>query len=571
MPVPGRIRFADCELDLGAFELRREGQAQPVEPQVFELLVYLARHPGRLISKDELIEQVWGGRNVSDAALSSRIKSARRAIGDDGEQQRFIRTVHGRGFRFAADVVSDAQPATPDPVIQTAVAQPQISEPPTNPRETRPATPVALAAGVGLVVAIAVLVIASLWRPTVSAPHLSVAVLPFASAANDPDTTSQADMLVEAITTRLSQKTDLPVVSRGASFAYKGKPMEPRAVGRDLNVRYVVSGSLRRVADDIQVDVQLIDVERSGELWAARPTYSQVDRALAPDRLAYRIAQSVEIRMLAAESSRIRHERPDKPDAVDLTTRGYVLLNKRMTVEINEQALHLFEAALAQDPNSVSALLGLARTNLDRVTNQWSPQSDRTLLLDRADEALRRVIMLAPNMSFAQRIRGGVLRARGDPDQAIAAFTRAIELDSNDANAHAELGRTKIDVGLAAETIGHIENALRINSNDRSIVFWYFWAGQAAVHLGDGETAAKWLRRAIEANPTYANPLPWLAVACVFAGRDDDARRYLDQLERVRPGMTISGWDAAYRRRNPIVAAQLERTYAALRQLGVPE
>jgi tetratricopeptide (TPR) repeat protein len=361
------------------------------------------------------------------------------------------------------------------------------------------------------------------------------------------------------------------VISRATASAYRGKAAEPRAVGRDLNVRYVISGSVHRVADDIQVDVQLVDVGQGGELWAARQAYPQAEQALALDRLAYRLTQAMEVKLLAAEGRRSRQERPDNPSAADLTTRGFDLLNRRMTAELNQQALALFEAALLQDPNAVSALLGLARNNLNLAINQWVPEQERGARLDRADEAVRRAITLAPNVSFAQRIRGGILRARGDAEQAIAAFARAIELDPNDAAAHAEIGRTKIDVGLAGETIAHIEQALRISPDDRDVAFWYFWAGQAAVHVGDGETAIAWLRKAIEASPNYTNPLPWLAVAYVFAGRHDDARRYMEQLERIRPGMTISGWDAAYRRRNPVVVAQLQRTYAALSLLGVPE
>jgi DNA-binding winged helix-turn-helix (wHTH) protein/TolB-like protein/Flp pilus assembly protein TadD len=557
--VSTRIRFADCELDMATFELRRDGQRQAVEPQVFDLLVYLARHPDRLISKDELIEKVWGGRAVSDAALSSRIKSARRAIGDDGDQQRLIRTVHGRGFRFVGDILGESQPAT----VQVPGRWPALR------RRLGTVPPTALATAVGLfVVSVALIIMITSRAP---APPMSIAVLPFASSPGEGEVARQAEMLVDAITTRLSQRADLFVISRATTSVYRGNGAEPRAVGRDLNVRYVISGSAHRLADDIQVDVQLVDVGQGGELWAARQAYPQAEQALALDRLAYRLTQAMEVKLLATESRRSRQEHRDNPSAADLTTRGFDLLNRRMTAELNQQALALFEAALVQDPNSVSALLGLARSNLNLAINQWVPQSERGARLDRADEAVRRAITLAPNVSFAQRIRGGILRAGGDTEQAIAAFARAIELDPNDAAAHAEIGRTKIDVGLAGETIAHIEQAVRINPEDRDVAFWYFWAVQAAVHVGDGETAIAWLRKAIEASPNYTNPLPWLPVAYVFAGRHDDARRCMEQLERIRPGMTISGWDAAYRRRNPVVVAQLERTYAALRLLGVPE
>jgi tetratricopeptide (TPR) repeat protein len=306
-------------------------------------------------------------------------------------------------------------------------------------------------------------------------------------------------------------------------------------------------------------------------LWAGRPSFSRSDQAEVHDRIAARLVQAVEIRLMDVESRRGRRERPDAPDAEDLATRGYALVNGRVTAETNEQALRLFEAALAQDGKSIGALLGLARTELNAVTNQWAPADERAARLDRIEAAVNRAVALSPDNSFGQRIRGGLMRARGEPEQAIAAFTRAIELDPNDAAAHAELGRTKIDVGLARETIGHIEEAVRINPHDRDLAFWYFWAGQAAVHVGDADQAVLWLRKAIEAHPNYINPLPWLAIAYALQGRDEEARRCIDQFRAARPNFTISGWDAAYRRTHPAVVAQLEPTREVLRRLNVPD
>jgi DNA-binding winged helix-turn-helix (wHTH) protein len=189
--VSTRIRFADCELDLAAFELRRDGRRLAIEPQVFDLLVYLARHPDRLISKDELIEKVWGGRAVSDAALSSRIKSARRAIGDDGDQQRLIRTVHGRGFRFVGDILADTESATAQAPGGWRTLWHRLAKVP----------PIALTIAASLIVGSIALII--LIASRTSAPPLSIAVLPFASTAGETEAT---EMLVDAITTRLLQR-----------------------------------------------------------------------------------------------------------------------------------------------------------------------------------------------------------------------------------------------------------------------------------------------------------------------------------------------------------------------------
>src|SRR5688500_35839 len=200
--MPSRLRFGDVEIDLEAFELRRGGTLTPVEPQVFELVCYLARHPGRLITKGELIETVWNGRIVSDAAVASRIKSARRAIGDDGEQQRWIKTVHGRGVRFVGD---GSEPA------------PAAAE-----------------------------------RP-------SIAVPPFEALGGGAEEASLADGLTEDIITDLARVSALFVVARNFVFPYQGRKLPMPQVARELDVSYVLEGSLRRTDGRVRVTAQLID------------------------------------------------------------------------------------------------------------------------------------------------------------------------------------------------------------------------------------------------------------------------------------------------------------------------
>lgn len=576
MSSPAVIRFADCELDLSAFELRRDGRPQPIEPQVFELLAYLLAHPGRLVGRDELIDKVWGGRAISDAALSSRIKSARRAIGDDGERQVLIRTVHGRGFRFVGEVVASIEPKSPVTNQENPDGDAETVRGAMSRR--------------GLAVALSALFLAGLavlWPSLISppsssgsspgiapgavAPPFSIAVMPFTEPPGEARSDAFAERLVEAMTTRLTRMSTLFVMARGTAFAYKGKPLEPRAVGRELNVRYVVLGSMRLADRDTHIHVELIEAERGTALWAQHLHFAESDEPTTPERLASRLAQSVEARIIAAENARHLREAPEDDSPDSLALRGYAIINKRVTRDKNEEAFQLFEAALARDREHIAALLGYARTALNKVLNHWSAPSERADWLGRVDDALLRAITLIPSSPSAHRIRGSMLRARNEPEQAIAAFEHVIDLDPNDAAAHAELGRTKIDVGLASETIGHVEQAIRINPSHRDVVFWYFWAGQAAVHLGDGEKALHWLRRAIEVNPSYRNPVPWLVVAYGYLERDEEARRYLDQFTLARGQITISDWGAAYRRANPVVRVQLERMYAVLRRLGVPE
>jgi len=342
-------------------------------------------------------------------------------------------------------------------------------------------------------------------------------------------------------------------------------------VGHELEVRYVASGSLRHGDDGTAVAVQLAEAERGAQLWAETVVYGRAELISAQDQIAAGIARALGIEMISAESERSRRERPDNPDALDLAMRGRALHLGRVTPEVNRHALGLFEAAVALDADCVWGLIGIARTHLSHVLNEWKPRGDRAGRLDRAEQAINRAIALAPMDSFAQRTRGALLRARGDPEQAIAAFERAIAINPNDSFARAELGRTMIDVGQAAQGLMQIERAMRLSPRDRLIGVWYFWAGQAAVHAGDGKVASKWLRKAIEDNPAYLNPLPWLAAALAFIGREDEARPYMDEYLRRRPHFRLANWDSAYERRHPVVLVQRERIVTALRRLGVPE
>ena len=215
--MPPRLRFGDVEIDVDAFELRRGGTLCPVEPQVFELVCYLARNAGRLVTKDELIEAVWNGRIVSDATLASRIKSARRAIGDDGEQQKWIRTIHGRGVRFVGEL------ATEPTVVQAAEAP------------GRPA----------------------------------IAILPFQNLSGDPDDFYFADGVAEEITAALSRMRSLIVIARSSTLRYRDQPVELARVGQELGVRYLVQGSVRRAAGAIRINAQLVEAASGAQIWAS--------------------------------------------------------------------------------------------------------------------------------------------------------------------------------------------------------------------------------------------------------------------------------------------------------------
>lgn len=553
----------------------REGEREVrLRRKSLDTLAYLVANAGRLVTKDELMAAVWPTVVVTEDSLVQCVREIRRAIEDADHS--WLKTVPGRGYIFDMPV---PMAIVTDPTEKDAEPRPLPA------RAHQGAWPFRLAVAVGAALVISVAIVS--WRavapsrPSVTlaaveestrtAPRLSIVVLPFANLSEDAGQEYLADALVEDITTELSHWRGAFVISRGSAFTYRGKASDPKVVGRELGVRYVVLGSLRRAGDEVQVNVQLVDAETGAQLWGERLDYGQADHPGAQDRIVARIARALGIELVEAESRRSLRERPTNPDAADLAMRGRAISNRPVTRERTEQARQLFEAALALDGDSVPALLGLAGAHLSLVLNQWRDNNERRPLLERAEAAVARAIVLAPGSAPAHAVRGRVLRARGEPEQAVAAFERSIELNSNDAGVHADLGRVKMDVGLAAETIGEIEQAVRLSPRDRRSYLWFFWAGLSALYTGDDEAAARWLRRAIEANPGYENPRGFLPIAYAGLGREDEARELMREFLHQRPDLRMSNWDRAYERRHPVVVAQRERIYDTLRRLGVPE
>ena len=250
---PLHLHFGEYEIDLAAFELRRNGQPCAVEPQVLELLAYLVRNAGRLVTKADLIEHVWDGRIVSDSTLASRVKSARRAIGDDGEQQRLIKTVHSRGVRFVGEVRVEVGAAE-------AEAQPPnvgLSAPPTNVGLPGPPTHVGLPASAAA-------------EPTIDigapAELPSIAVLPFANVCGDPEISYLVDGLTDDIITDLSRFRQLRVIARDSCFRHRDAGTDLRAAAQSLGADYVVTGSVRRQGTRLRLSAQLTAADSRDEL-----------------------------------------------------------------------------------------------------------------------------------------------------------------------------------------------------------------------------------------------------------------------------------------------------------------
>ena len=296
-----------------------------LRPKSFELLSYLVANPGRLISKDELVNAVWPDVIVSDDSLAQCVSDVRRALSDPGRQ--IIKTVRRRGYVFAAPV--SARPP------QSVGSQP------------------AAAAGT-------------------AAPRLSVVVLPFANLSNDAEQEYFADGISDDLTADLSLIPDSFVIARTSAFSYKGKPVDVRQIGRELGVRYVLEGSVRRTGGQVQVTAQLIDTENGAHIWADRFDADRADLAKAQEEIVGRLYQTLLLELIEAAAKRIEQEKPANPDSRDLVIRGWALYQRPLSAANREAALQAFEQALAIDPASVGARVGIATILGEYLALGWS-------------------------------------------------------------------------------------------------------------------------------------------------------------------------------------------------------
>jgi len=335
------LAFGDCEIDIERRELRRARHAVHVEPQVFDLLAYLTQNRDHVVSKDDLIASVWGGRIVSESTLTSRINAARKAIGDSGRNQKLIRTIPRRGLRFIGDV--HMQAGDPAPA--------EIQEP------SRPALPLPD-------------------RP-------AIAVLPFTNMSGDPEQEYFSDGISEDIITALSKLRWFFVIARNSSFIYKDKAVHMKQVAEELGVGYVVEGSVRKSGDRVRITAQLNDVSTGSHIWAERYDRDIADVFAVQDEITESIVAAIEPQLYAAENFRARRKPPGSMDAWDLVMRA-LSHYWRVTRQDNVVAQALLEKAIAIDPDYGQALGVLATSHTFSTHMGWADMATVHAIAERA-------------------------------------------------------------------------------------------------------------------------------------------------------------------------------------------
>jgi TolB-like protein len=398
-------------------------------------------------------------------------------------------------------------------------------------------------------------------------PRLSIVVLPFANLGGDPEQEYFVDGVAESLTTDLSRIAGSFVIARNTAFTYKGKPFDVKQIGRELNVRYVLEGSVQRSGNRLRVNVQLIDAETGAHLWAQRFDKPVADLFDMQDEIVARLANQLGAQLIAAEARRA--EKTPHPDSMDLYFQGRACLNKGLSPEQVTQARGFFESALARDPDNVEALVSAAFVDSYRATILYV--DDRVALLAAAEATLTKALSLAPVNALAHMYLGQVQIYTNRTAQGIAECERALALDRNLASAHAAIGYAKYFIGHGEETEAHINEALRLSPRDTNAHVWMAVAGLTKLVLGCDEDAVAWLRRALETNRNYPNTHFWLAAALAHLGQPSEARAAIQAGLALNPLYTISRLRAAPLSDNPTYLAQRERFFDGMRKAGVPE
>jgi TolB-like protein/DNA-binding response OmpR family regulator len=399
------------------------------------------------------------------------------------------------------------------------------------------------------------------------APRLSIVVLPFANIGGDPEQEYFADGVTESLTTDLSRISGSFVIGRNTAFTYKGKPVDARAIGRELNVRYVMEGSVQRSGARLRVNAQLIDADNGAHLWAERFDKPLADLFDMQDEIVARLARALNTELVRAEARSA--ERALKPDSMDLYFQGMAWYNQGLTTECLAEARGFFERAVALDPRNVDALVGLGVVDMAAAATFMA--GDWAARFASAEAALAAALHLAPDHAPAHLWIGIAQIYTNRAARGSAECERALALDRNLANAHSYIGLAKLVSGYAEETEAHVKEALRLSPRDNRAFVWIQFVGTAKILLGSDEEAVSSFQRVIEIDRNYPVAYFYLAAALAHLERLEEARSAVRTGLALRPDFTLARFRVGALSDNARYLAARERIYDGMRKAGLPE
>jgi len=512
------FRFEGYTLDIARHSLRAADREVALRPKNFELLRYLVENPDRLVTKEELLKAIWPNVTVTDESLMRCVSEVRHAIGDS--KQIIIATVPRCGYRFTAPVVRVAASASETPAVPDRVGD----------------------------------------RP-------SVAVLPFANLSGDTQQDYFSDGITEDITTELSRFSELLVIARNSSFQYKGKAVDVRQVGRELGVRYVLEGSVRRSGDRVRITAQLVDAATGAHRWAERYDRELQDAFAVQDEVARAIVAVLAAHVNRAETERALLKPPAAWDAYEYYLRGaeaFFLHQSRRTKASLYDARRLLEQSLAIDPGYARAAAILSRTHLHAYFEPFDGDYLNPAALDRALELAAMAAHLDPRLPQARAQLGNVLLYKRRHDAAIAEFERAFALNPNYIDHR--YAQALIHAGEPARALEVLEAGIRLDPFPWLPAFGQM--GLANYLLKRYGEAVRWGRECVSGLPSLQWPHLQLAAAHAQSGQLEEARAEAAEALRINPGFTIESWKRLAVYKDPKDA---EHHIDGLRKAGLPE
>jgi TolB-like protein/cytochrome c-type biogenesis protein CcmH/NrfG len=495
--------FDDHALDTDRRELHRGAETIPVEPQVFDLLVFLVQNRDHVVSKDDLIDAVWGGRIVSESTLTSRINAARRAVGDSGEDQKLIRTIPRKGLRFVGTVRTQTQGNE-----QAVEPSHEIHEP------SRPALPLPD-------------------RP-------AIAVLPFANLSGEPEQEYFSDGISEDIITGLSKLRWFFVIARNSSFIYKGKAVHMKRVAEELGVGYVVEGSVRKGGDRVRITVQLSDAATGSNIWAERYDRALADVFAVQDEITEAIVAAIEPQLYAAETFRSRRKPPNSMDAWDLVMRALSHF-WRVTRQDYLVAQALLEKATAIDPNYGQALGVLATSQTFSAHMGWT---DMAAVVPLAERAALAAILADSEDPWAHNALGSVYLFTRRFEDSLAELEVALRLNPNFSLAQGYYGLVLSYAGRWEEASVAARRALRLSPRDPFSAVFCGIAAYAEFVGRNYDEAIRLAREGLRQRSDFVGAHRVLTAAAGMAGKDDVAVVALQELRRAQPNISLA-WIAS--------------------------
>jgi TolB-like protein/DNA-binding winged helix-turn-helix (wHTH) protein/Tfp pilus assembly protein PilF len=560
-PMAGRFRVGEFLVDPSALRVRRDGEDARLEAKVMQVLVYLAQNAGRVVSRTELEQQVWPGRVVTEDSVTAAIAKLRRALADDAHAPRVIETIPKSGYRLIADVAPVSGNGDGSiPVPASALSRKRLGR--------RSAALWAAALLTTLLLA------AGTWRllqpnqvsPARSGPlsdRPAVAVLPFANLGAAPEQDYFANGITADLITDLSKLQALLVIAPGSVFAYDSGQAAARQIARDMQLDYVVVGSVQRIGSRLRINVQLVEAPGERAVWGRRYTAEMNDLFGLQDRISAAVIAALKVKLSPAEQVLLADRPTANVLAYDHYLRGMQDHGTR-SLEQNRLARDHFRQAIELDPGFARAYAGLALTYCRDAIDGWTARPRHALQL--AAELADRAMDMEPASPQVHFAAGQVALFRQRHAEAIAAADRAIEVEPNYADAHALKAWTLNYAGDSGAALSALEQATRLSP--RPPASYLEILGEIQFTQGNDEASASTFQRVLEVNPGYSRARMWNAAALASAGQTDRAEWEIDELLITSPELTRRRLEFAFPYKE---AGALDRLLKALRIAGLPD